>query len=43
MTVVEIGLLGVKPDHEVLNPKIPEGQVLDSAWSTVTTAPRGPY
>jgi hypothetical protein len=43
MTVVEIGLMGVKPDHDVLNPKTPEGQVLDLAWSTVTTAPGGPY
>jgi hypothetical protein len=43
MTVVEIGLMGVKPDHDVLNPKIPGGQVLDSAWSTVTTASGGPY
>ena len=43
MTVVEIGLMGVKPGHDVLNPKTHEGQVLDLAWSTVTTAPGGPY
>jgi hypothetical protein len=43
MTVIEIGVVGVKPNHQVMNPNTPEGHILNQAWSAVTVAPNGPY
>jgi hypothetical protein len=43
MTVIELGLVGVKPKHQVMDPSTLEGQILDKAWSEVTITPGGPY
>lgn len=43
MPVVEIGLMGVKPEHKVMDLTTTEGQVLEKAWSAVTVAPGGPH
>lgn len=42
MPVTEVGCMGVKPDHDVMNDATREGQVLTGVWKTVTTAPGGP-
>ncbi|KAH7087593.1 hypothetical protein FB567DRAFT_525301 [Paraphoma chrysanthemicola] len=42
MPVIEFGLMGVKPNHPVTSPSTPSGQILQSAWSQLSTAPNGP-
>ena len=42
MAVTEIGLMGVKPNLDVMNDSTPEGQIVSGAWKAVTTAPGGP-
>ena len=43
MPVIEFGLMGIKPDHKVMDATTREGQVLEKAWTAVTVALGGPY
>lgn len=40
--ITEVGLMGVKPNHNIMDDATPEGQVLLTAYKTVTTVPGGP-
>jgi hypothetical protein len=41
-TVIEFGLMGIKPDHAITYPTRPEGQLLKRAWQSVTAHMNGP-
>ena len=43
MPVIEFGLMGVMPDHNVMDQTIEEGQILQKTWTAVTVAPGGPH
>jgi hypothetical protein len=43
MTVIEIGLCGIKPNHAVMDTSTPEGAILNRAWGSVTSNPLGPH
>jgi hypothetical protein len=43
MTVTEIGCMGVKPDHNIMDETTKEGRILVGAWKAVTAAPGGPH
>jgi hypothetical protein len=43
MPVIELGLMGVKPQHDVMDPTTSSGAILHKAWSSVTPAPGGPH
>jgi hypothetical protein len=43
MTVIEIGVMGVKPNHAVMEFTQPEGQILKRAWNSVTAHANGPH
>jgi hypothetical protein len=43
MPVIEFGLMGVKPNHAIMDANTPEGDILNRAWSAVTVAPGGPH
>lgn len=42
MTVTEVGLMGVKPNHKVTDESTPEGQLLNSIYKNVVSLPGGP-
>lgn len=43
MAVTEIGLMGVKPDIDVMDPSRPEGTVIPRTYQAVTAHPDGPH
>lgn len=43
MTVTEIGVMGVKPGVDVMDPSRPEGMVIPKAYHAVTAHPEGPH
>ncbi|CAF3555538.1 unnamed protein product [Fusarium graminearum] len=42
MVIREVGVMGVKPGINIMDPTTPEGKILDEVWSTVITKPGGP-
>ncbi|KAL6706262.1 hypothetical protein ACN47E_005552 [Coniothyrium glycines] len=42
MSIIEIGCMGVKPDHHVMDVMSAQGQILNKAWSAVVAADGGP-
>lgn len=42
MTIIELGRMGVKPDHKIMDESTPEGKVLPTAYNAVTALPGGP-
>ncbi|KAM0364976.1 hypothetical protein ACHAO7_009545 [Fusarium culmorum] len=42
MVIQEVGVMGVKPGIDIMDPTTPEGNILYEAWSTVITKPGGP-
>jgi hypothetical protein len=43
MPVIEVGLMGVMPNHAVMDPTKPEGQILERACDSVTAHETGPH
>jgi hypothetical protein len=43
MTVIEIGLVGVKRNHAAMDPTHPEGHILKRAWNSDTAHANGPH
>lgn len=42
MTITEIGLMGVKPNLDIMDESTPEGQVLARTYKAIAVAPGGP-
>jgi hypothetical protein len=42
MTVTEVGRMGVKPNHKVLDENTPEGRLLASIYQNIVSLPGGP-
>jgi hypothetical protein len=42
MVIQEVGVMGVKPGIDIMDPSTPEGNILHQAWSTVLIKPAGP-
>ena len=42
MVITEVGRMGVKPNHAVMDDSTPEGQLLTSIWKNIMVAPTGP-
>jgi len=43
MPTIELGLMRVKPNHAIMDAFTPSGQILQKAWSAVTSYPNGPH
>lgn len=43
MSIIEIGCMGVKPDHAVMDSSTDEGRILQQAWGSVVHADGGPH
>jgi hypothetical protein len=42
MTITEVGLMGVKPGHAIMDENTPEGQILFSIYKNIISLPGGP-
>jgi hypothetical protein len=42
MAITEVGLMGVKPNHKVMDESTPEGQILFSIYKNIISLPGGP-
>lgn len=42
MKITELGLMGVKPNHRVMDESTPEGQLLASIYQNIISLPGGP-
>lgn len=42
MAITEIGLMGVKPSHPIMDPNHPSGAILSKIYETIASAPGGP-
>jgi hypothetical protein len=43
MPVTEVGCMGVKPGHNIMDETTAEGQILAGAYKAVVAAPGGPH
>ncbi|KAF2661832.1 hypothetical protein K491DRAFT_773790 [Lophiostoma macrostomum CBS 122681] len=43
MAIIEIGRMGVKPNHNVMDESTPEGKILRDTWERIIEQPTGPH
>lgn len=42
MPITELGLMGVKPNHKIMDDSLPEGHLLTSIYKNIISLPGGP-
>ncbi len=42
MAITEVGCMGVKPNHNIMDTSTSEGKILIGTWKAVLSAPGGP-